>query len=265
MEEKKTWIERLVVGLNERVTVTNVRNAPVIPDVGLHMFFFAPLPSNLLDTLKQQIVAALVTAVMDSVEGWKSISRLPHSALVDKDYTVAKLLPLCYKERDAFLDVGLNPVTRLAHMGPVISSNVICKDGKVIRVRFSDDTTYACVNSLVKDLITTKGKPEMDAKFKVIDEGHKYQLSDGQQVRFIRKERVNVDGIEKLRTVYTGTTTEELLEVLIDRTYTLNQAVSCRENEEALDHMRNALFCLGERTRNREKQNVEGTSQKHQD
>jgi hypothetical protein len=95
-----------------------------------------------------------------------------------------------------------------------------------------------------------------------IDPAHIYEISGGQTVRFLKKERVSPDTTE-LRLVYNGTTNEELLEVLIDRTQTLQDKFPCNENEFALSHMRQALELFNHRTRQRQAQNVEGTDKPH--
>lgn len=83
----------------------------------------------------------------------------------------------------------------------------------------------------------------------VIDEGHKYEVAEGQTIQFIKRTNGEM--------VNAGTTNEELLEVLIDRLKFLNGKFPCRENEQALNHMEMALDWLNERTRKRVAQGVE--------
>lgn len=83
----------------------------------------------------------------------------------------------------------------------------------------------------------------------VIDEGHKYEVAEGQTIQFIKRTNGEL--------VNAGTTNEELLEVLIDRLKFLNGKFPCRENEQALNHMEMALDWLNERTRKRVAQGVE--------
>lgn len=94
------------------------------------------------------------------------------------------------------------------------------------------------------------------------DPAHRYQLTDGQEIRFLKKERVSPESTE-LRTVHVGTTNEELLEVLIDRTQTLQDKFPCEENANALASMRYALAQFNARTAKRQAQNVEGTDVHH--
>lgn len=94
-----------------------------------------------------------------------------------------------------------------------------------------------------------------------IEEGHKYELEGNQELRFLKKTRV--EGTGELQTVYTGTTNEEMLAVLIDRTTTLNKAFPCIENENALTHMQQALHWFELRTSKRQSQGVEGKAAGH--
>lgn len=95
----------------------------------------------------------------------------------------------------------------------------------------------------------------------VIDQGHKYQLQDGQELRFIKKVKNEKTGT--FDTVWVGTTNEELLEVLIDRTTALNAKLNSPENAVAIHHMEAALEVFNARTRARQKQGVEGTPLSH--
>jgi hypothetical protein len=96
----------------------------------------------------------------------------------------------------------------------------------------------------------------------VIDNGHKYQLADGQEIRFIKKEKDPITN--EFKTVWVGTTNEELLEVLIDRTTNLNAKMASPENVVALHHLKQALTVFNARTAARTLQNVEATPEQHQ-
>jgi hypothetical protein len=96
----------------------------------------------------------------------------------------------------------------------------------------------------------------------VIDNGHKYQLADGQEIRFIKKEKDPITS--EFKTVWVGTTNEELLEVLIDRTTNLNAKMASPENVVALHHLKQALTVFNARTAARTLQNVEATPEQHQ-
>lgn len=103
---------------------------------------------------------------------------------------------------------------------------------------------------------------------KVLQDGHRYEVANfvfpenqGQIIQFIHKEPTE-ENPKELRTVSDGTTNEELLEVLIDRTKFLQNKFPCKENACAITHMEEALMWLEKRTRDRIKRNVEGTNQK---
>jgi hypothetical protein len=84
---------------------------------------------------------------------------------------------------------------------------------------------------------------------KILDPGHKYELSNKAKITFIKR----VDG----KLIHNGTTNEELLEVLLDRTEALQAKFPCHENEVAINGMRLALHSFNERTRLRVTQGVE--------
>jgi len=101
---------------------------------------------------------------------------------------------------------------------------------------------------------------------KVIVEGHRYELEnfedkdrDGQILQFIHKDKgVDTNDPTKLVTVDDGTTNEEVLAVLIDRLNYLNGKFPCPENSIAIRKLREGLFWLNERTRERVARQVEG-------
>ena len=93
------------------------------------------------------------------------------------------------------------------------------------------------------------------------EEGHIYSLEGNQELRFLKKEKV--EGQAELKTVYTGTTNEEVLEVLLDRTKNLNSKFPCIENQNAITHMEQALHWFNLRTSKRKTQGVEGTNETH--
>ena len=111
----------------------------------------------------------------------------------------------------------------------------------------------------------------------VIVEGHCYQLDNfenpnkDQIIQFIQKELINeetnpehrVDGkLPATGTFYTvcdGTTNEEVLAMLIDRMYYLNNKIRCKENSIVITKLEEALMWLNKRTNDRINRNVEGT------
>ena len=95
--------------------------------------------------------------------------------------------------------------------------------------------------------------------------GHRYLVPNfenksaevAQIIQFIHKEPFNNSSPE-LGTVADGTTTEEVLEVLIDRMVFLQGAFPCRENAVVITKLEEALMWLNKRTADRQKRNVEG-------
>lgn len=97
---------------------------------------------------------------------------------------------------------------------------------------------------------------------KIIVPRHTYVAEDfeggtGQTVQFIHKEK-DPENPETLKTVQDGTTNEELLRILIDRTKGLNEMFPCRENSIAITKMEEALMWFEKRTKDRKERGVEG-------
>ena len=97
---------------------------------------------------------------------------------------------------------------------------------------------------------------------KVLTEDHKYELASfeggtPQTLQFIEKVPV-AEGSTELKTVNDGTTNEEVLEVLIDRTNGLYKKFPSRETALAITKMEEALLWLNRRTANRKVRGVEG-------
>jgi hypothetical protein len=96
---------------------------------------------------------------------------------------------------------------------------------------------------------------------KVLVVGHQYEVDNFESgtslIQFIHKEPSETDNT-RLVTVSDGTTNEELLRVLIDRTEYLNSKFPCRENSIAITKMQEALMWFEKRTADRVRRNVEG-------
>lgn len=97
---------------------------------------------------------------------------------------------------------------------------------------------------------------------KIIREGHRYELdsfenTNSQQIQFIEKEPLD-EGSTELKTVYDGTTNEEVLRVLIDRCSYSRTKFPSRETALAITKMEEALMWLEKRTANRKDRGVEG-------
>lgn len=99
---------------------------------------------------------------------------------------------------------------------------------------------------------------------KVITPGHLYELENfekkdqpGQTLQFIQKEP-KIPGEPELLTIADGTTTEEVIAVLINRTQLLNSKFPCKENACAITKMEEALMWFEKRTKYRQKRDVEG-------
>lgn len=98
----------------------------------------------------------------------------------------------------------------------------------------------------------------------ILTEGHKYELENfenkeahGQKLQFIQKEPVS-EGSTELKTIFDGTTNEEVLEVLINRMQFLQSKFPCRENAIVITKLEESLMWLNKRTADRVKRNVEG-------
>ena len=109
---------------------------------------------------------------------------------------------------------------------------------------------------------------------KCTDPGHVYALAQGNRLRFLKKELVPVARLlsgnpdtedlsinppdATVLITEPGTTNEEVLEVLLDRTRHLNGLFPCPENETAIAGMQQALDAFNARTAKRQTQGVEG-------
>jgi len=108
---------------------------------------------------------------------------------------------------------------------------------------------------------------------KVLREGYTYRLdsmegTNPQFLQFIEK-LPGHDSMKKspsdqqFTTVRDGTTNEEVLAVLIDRLKYLQEKLPCDENILVIENLETALYILNERTRKRQAQQVENTSNPH--
>ena len=84
---------------------------------------------------------------------------------------------------------------------------------------------------------------------RVLDEGHKYELTSGDVLTFIK--RMNGE------LIHDGLTNEEVLEVLIDRMKYLQGKLACRENAIVITKLEESLMWLESRTKKRVEQGVE--------
>lgn len=88
--------------------------------------------------------------------------------------------------------------------------------------------------------------------------GHAYKIGGG-SLTFLRKEQIGTH----FEVVHSGSTNEEVIEVLIDRIGKLNQKLPCRENREVLICLHKAMTWLESRTRKRIEEGVENTDIPH--
>lgn len=95
---------------------------------------------------------------------------------------------------------------------------------------------------------------------KVIDPGHHYELADADGGA--AHELLFAAGPAGSR-ISVGTTTEEVIRVLIDRLYTLQKALPCEENVRALHGLQDAYEALQGRELARVAAGVEGTHRPH--
>lgn len=102
---------------------------------------------------------------------------------------------------------------------------------------------------------------------KILVPGHRYELegfenpAKTQTIDFIKKSPLPPNGNESV-TVFDGTTNEDLLKVLINRTEFLNSEFPCRENSIAITKMQEALMWFEWRTCDRKARGVEGKHEK---
>lgn len=90
-----------------------------------------------------------------------------------------------------------------------------------------------------------------------LDPAHVYEVTGGQKIQFIKRKGGEL--------VTDGTTNEELLSVLLNRTKELNNQFPCKENEQAIIKMEEALMWFNERTSKRVSQGVETLDVAHAD
>lgn len=92
---------------------------------------------------------------------------------------------------------------------------------------------------------------------KIIKEGHEYQLSshDGSLLGGGRLQFVDKTDPEDIKD---GTTTEDVIDVVINRLNVLNNRFPCNENAAAIHHLQEARKMLDKRTEDRKKRQVEG-------
>lgn len=106
---------------------------------------------------------------------------------------------------------------------------------------------------------------EVDRMYHVNEPGHDYELhnmEDGttQHVMFIKKEPVE-EGSTEMKTVHNGTTNEAVLQMMIDRMEWLDERMPSEYNKRCIEHLKEALSALLERTKERKERGVEGTHQ----
>ena len=103
---------------------------------------------------------------------------------------------------------------------------------------------------------------------KVLDPGHSYLLDDAdasrpsQELLFIKKELSPKQPPEGgvLELVHSGTTTEEVLDVLIDRLTVLNERLPDNYTKSALTALSDAKVYLENRNQERDIRGVRGTN-----
>ncbi len=90
---------------------------------------------------------------------------------------------------------------------------------------------------------------------RVVDSGHVYELTAGNRLTFVQKDRGEV--------IREGTTNEEVLEVLIDRVAQAYERLPCQESIRAMHYLKEALASFRERTARRARLKIEGTFKPH--
>ena len=99
---------------------------------------------------------------------------------------------------------------------------------------------------------------------KILDAGHKYALQHlddaGEQIlTFVKRS----GGPVQHETEYPGTTTQEVIRALIDRTKYVDYLLPCQENKTALLLLRGALYWLERRAFLRKQQQLARVNQAH--
>lgn len=103
---------------------------------------------------------------------------------------------------------------------------------------------------------------------KVYHEGHTYGLASfdnplrHQVIQFIDKRPISHDATGRMFTEKDGTTSEEVLEMLIDRMEYLDGKFPSDYNKECRHHLGAALAALNARTADRKAREVEGLYKK---
>lgn len=106
-----------------------------------------------------------------------------------------------------------------------------------------------------------------------ITPGYKYELADhsgatAQTLSFVERRPsgsrilIKRDTHAKMETVIDGTTTEEVLAALLHRMIHLNELLPCNDNAFVAHHLELALTLLNNRTADRTKRGVEGTTER---
>ncbi len=101
---------------------------------------------------------------------------------------------------------------------------------------------------------------------KIINPGHIYELvqlgnDETQVIKFVKRSGGAITYNEE----WAGLQTQEVLRALIDRTIYLYNVLPCKETEEALKHLRFALYWYEVRAWRRKQSKTNKTSQSHDD
>lgn len=129
---------------------------------------------------------------------------------------------------------------------------------KMVDARITEFERFAH-NNPDKMALPGTATPAAPLVYEVLQRGYCYQLTGGGILQFLRQERVGDD----LITVANGTTTEEVLAVLIDRVTAQHEAVPCAESKDILLHLTMALTRHRERQAARDSQGLTGTTNAH--
>lgn len=91
---------------------------------------------------------------------------------------------------------------------------------------------------------------------KVISAGHQYELLNKNGTRIVG----TLNFVKKVNgsMMHDGTTTEEVIDVLVDRLRTLDEKFPCKENTNAITALLQAKQELEARTKDRTERGVEG-------
>ena len=101
---------------------------------------------------------------------------------------------------------------------------------------------------------------------KIVEQGHVYDLKNlespgSQRLTFIKRSSGAIEYTDE----HPGTNTQEVIRALIERSIYLNDVIPCAETEDAIYHLRMALFCYEVRAWRRKQEKLNKKAPRHDD